>query len=389
MRTREATPSEDAADDAANAADAAYGERAVDQELLRDLCKRRFQALSEEDVQTLDAYFSEKELLTVDGVIGHFERLYQREKSSVDTKEMAFKKLCQFLVSKNKLGEHISGCVYDDLLVAVPGTSRADLRACTLRQLLELATKVCERYVAEEKDRNSSEYEKALKTLEDAEELDLVVRAHWRARGELYKDEGVLASCVNVKTFNETFLGTSFDKTLHLPAGALDLSFGDYTPHLAAEPGAASRLALSKFAQVPTRRPQLISNLIIRVDGVVEAPPRRRRRATPSTHSFRAGRPSRPDSSFCVVLLLLGVHGPTSELLRCQMLLLSVWILLARTFSEGRTRRGLRRDRVREPVYDDESYGSSGLQAARRGRGQTLGTGRGVGGLQQVPGARV
>ena len=163
------------------------------------------------------------------------------------------------------------------------------MRSKSHAELLELLGKVCEQYKAEEKDRNSSEYEKAFAVLEAAEELDLVVRARWRARGELYKATGVLHSCVCVKTFNDHILETSFDKTLHLPAGALDLSAEGYTPHLAAEPGAASRLALSRIGDVPPRRPPLMSNLIIRVDGVVEAPSdavdARRRRRVP----FRAG----------------------------------------------------------------------------------------------------
>ena len=176
-----------------------------------------------------------------------------------------------------------------ELFEKVTGARKEEVATKTHSELLELLRLVCERHKAEEPDRDSSEYEKAFEVLEAAEELDLVVRARWRARGELYKATGVLHSCVCLGGFNETFLGLSFDKTLHLPAGAQDLSSGDYTPYLAAEPGAASRLALSKIGDVPTRRPQLISNLIIRVDGVVEAPPRCRRRATPSTHSFRAG----------------------------------------------------------------------------------------------------
>ena len=283
MAERRARGAEEAAAEAAN-----YGKTEISTQLLERLCKVKFQALPVEAIATVHGFLVEKGLSTVTDVVGHHGRLYDRVRDYLDDQEMGFRKLCQVLASTNKLAEHLPA-INSQLFVGVPGTSRDELKASTLRQALDVCATVCEQYKAEEKDRNSSNYDRALETLEGAKQLSLVVRARWRARGELYKDEEVLHSCVCLRGFNETFLGASFDKTLHLPAGAQDLSFGDYTPHLAAKPGADSRLALSKIGDVPTRRPQLISNLIIRVDGVVEAPPRCRRRATPSTHSFRAG----------------------------------------------------------------------------------------------------
>ena len=277
-------------EDAATAA-SEYGVTVIDEQLLRELCRRKGKALPVEAITTLYAFFDEKGLSTVDQVRDHHAVLYDQVKDCFDDHEMAFKKLCEVLASKHKLARNVSGIHRNKLLVDIPGASELQIAAGTLRQALDMCATVCEQYKAEEKDRNSSEYEKAFEVLEAAKELDSVVRARWRARGELCKDEGVLHSCVCLRGFNETFLGTSFDETLHLPAGAQDLSSGDYTPHLAAEPGAASRLALSKIGDVPTRRPQLFSNLIIRVDGVVEAPPRRRRRATPSTRPVPRRRP--------------------------------------------------------------------------------------------------
>ena len=277
------------AEEEATAAAEEYGKTTMDLPLLRELVRRKGCAAKEEDINTLYAFFDEKGLSTVDQVRDHHAVLYDQVKDYLDDHEMALKKLCEVLASKRELARNVSGIHRNKLLVDIPGASESQIAAGTLRQALDMCATVCEQYKAEEKDRNSSEYEKAFEVLEAAEELDLVVRARWRARGELYKDEEVLHSCVCLRGFNETFLGASFDKTLHLPAGAQDLSSGDYTPYLAAEPGAASRLALSKIGDVPTRRPPLMSNLIIRVDGVVEAPPRRRRRATQSTRSFHAG----------------------------------------------------------------------------------------------------
>ena len=272
------------AEDAAAGAEE-YGAKKLDLETLRGLCKVTKQPLSEEDVKTLYAYFDERELWTVAEARDHHEILYLRVKDSMDDPEMAFKKLCQALSSKSKLARHVGTINDRELTQKVAGAIGDKLRASTtaLRQVLDVLASVLKQYKAEEKDRNSSAYEKALDALEEAQQLSPDVKAQWVARGELYKATGVLASCACLREFNEKVLETSFDKTLHLPAGAQDLSFGDYTPHLAAKPGADSRLALSKIGDVPTRRPQLISNLIIRVDGVVEAPPRRRRRATPST----------------------------------------------------------------------------------------------------------
>ena len=284
------------AEEEATAAAEEYGKTTMDLPLLRELVRRKGCAAKEEDINTLYAFFDEKGLSTVDQVRDHHAVLYDQVKDYLDDHEMALKKLCEVLASKRELARNVSGIHRNKLLVDIPGASESQIAAGTLRQALDMCATVCEQYKAEEKDRNSSEYEKAFEVLEAAEELDLVVRARWRARGELYKATGVLHSCVCLGGFNETFLGTSFDKTLHLPAGAQDLSSGDYTPYLAAEPGAASRLALSKIPEVPTRRPTLISNLIIRVDGVMETPPRNRRRATQSTGSFHAGAwPTRPD----------------------------------------------------------------------------------------------
>ena len=269
-------------EDAATAA-SEYGVTVIDEQLLRQLCRRKCQAVPEENVKALYAFFDEKGLSTVDQVRDHHAVLYDQVKDYLDDHEMALKKLCEVLASKRELARNVSGIHRNKLLVDIPGASESQIAAGTLRQALDMCATVCEQYKAEEKDRNSSEYEIALEALEEAQQLSPDVKARWVARGELYKEEEVLHSCVCLGEFNEKFLGASFDKTLHLPAGAQDLSSGDYTPYLAAEPGAASRLALSKIADVPTRRPPLMSNLILRVDGVVEAPPRRRRRATPST----------------------------------------------------------------------------------------------------------
>ena len=275
-------------EDAATAA-SEYGATVIDEQLLRDLCRRKGPAVPEENVKALYAFFDEKGLSTVDQVRDHHAVLYDQVKDSFDDHKTAFKKLCEVLASKYKLAENVSAIRKNKLLMDIPGALQKELAAGTLRQVLDMCATVCEQYKAEEKDRNSSEYEKAFEALEAAQELSLDDKSQWVARGELYKATGVLHSCVCLRGFNETFLGKSFDKTLHLPAGAQDLSSGDYTPYLAAEPGAASRLALSRIGDVPTRRPPLMTNLIIRVDGVVEAPPRRCRRATPSTRSFHAG----------------------------------------------------------------------------------------------------
>ena len=271
------------AEEEATAAAEEYGKTTMDLPLLRELVRRKGCAAKEEDINTLYAFFDEKGLSTVDQVRDHHAVLYDQVKDYLDDHEMALKKLCEVLASKRELARNVSGIHRNKLLVDIPGASESQIAAGTLRQALDMCATVCEQYKAEEKDRNSSEYEIALEALEEAQQLSPDVKAQWVARGKLYDEFGVLASCVNVKTFNDDVLGTSFDKTLHLPAGALDLSAEGYTPHLAAEPGAASRLALSRIGDVPTRRPPLISNLIIRVDGVVKVPPRRRRRATPST----------------------------------------------------------------------------------------------------------
>ena len=263
-----------------DADDAAYGLTALSAELLSAAGKVSGKMPGNPHVVVM-SYCDENDLKLVDDLVEHYAAAAELVKPSIGDAEMAFSSLA-FTLCRN-LGKFIPP-LNSQLFEPVPGAGdREKVHTKGHAEQLELLGKVCAQYKAEEKVRNSSEYELAFEVLEAAEELDLVVRARWQARGELYKDEEVLHSCVCLRGFNETILGTPFDKTLHLPAGALDLSAEGYTPHLAAEPGAPSRLALSRIGDVPTRRPPLMSNLIIRFDGVVEAPPRRRRRATPST----------------------------------------------------------------------------------------------------------
>ena len=256
VRTREAAPSEDAAHDvAAGAADAAFGRTALSAELLR-VAGKVHGNMKGDPVGGLMTYCGENSLNSVNDVVAHYPEAADRVRETICDAEMAFSSLVVALTRIYKLRPLISN-INAELFEKVSGARSEEVATKTHSELLALLRLVCARHKAEEKDRNLSEYEKALETLKGAEELDSVVKAQLKARGELYKATGVLGSCVNVKTFNDEFLETSFDKTLHLPAGGLDLSSGDYTPNLAAEPGAASRLALSKFARVPTRRPQL------------------------------------------------------------------------------------------------------------------------------------
>lgn len=254
-----------------DADDAAYGLTALSAELLRAAGKVSGKIPGNPHVVVM-SYCDENDLKLVDDLVEHYAAAAELVKPSIGDAEMAFSALVSTLCRRAEFRELVPS-LNSQLFEPVPGASLKEMQTKGHAELLELLGKVCAQYKAEEKYRNSSEYEKALEALEEAQELSLDDKAQWVARGELYKDEGVLHSCVCLGEFNEKFLGTSFDKTLHLPAGARDLSSGDYTPYLAAEPGAASRLALSKICDVPTRRPQLISNLIIRVDGVVEAPP--------------------------------------------------------------------------------------------------------------------
>ena len=270
-----------------DADDAAYGLTALSAELLSAAGKVSGKMPGNPHVVVM-SYCDENDLKLVDDLVEHYAAAAELVKPSIGDAEMAFSSLAFTLCRIRNLLKIIPPLNFQ-LFEPVPGASKEEVKTKTHPELLELLRKVCAQYKAEEKDRNSSKYEKAFEALEAAQELSLDDKSQWVARGELYKATGVLHSCVCLRGFNETILGTPFDKTLHLPAGALDLSAEGYTPHLAAEPGAPSRLALSRIGDVPTRRPPLMSNLIIRVDGVVEAPPRRRRRATPSTHSFRAG----------------------------------------------------------------------------------------------------
>ena len=267
-----------------DADDAAYGLTALSAELLRAAGKVSGKMPGNPHVVVM-SYCDENDLKLVDDLVEHYAAAAELVKPSIGDAEMAVSSLAFTLCRIHNLVKIIPP-LNSQLFEPVPGArDREKVQTKGHAELLELLGKVCAQYKAEEKDRNSSEYEKAFDALEAAQELSLDDKSQWVARGELYKATGVLHSCVCVKDFNEKVLETPFDKTLHLPAGALDLSAEGYTPHLAAEPGAASRLALSKIGDVRTRRPTLFSNLIIRVDGVVEALPGRRRRATPSTGS--------------------------------------------------------------------------------------------------------
>ena len=277
-------------DDAEGVDDAAYGGTPLSAKLLR-VAGRVSGHMKDDPAGVIMAYSGDEGLASVDDLVDHFELVAVTVKPAIcGDSQIAFSALvsalCRLNDSNQPCLKKLIPRLNSELFDQVDGARWDALRDTTIShlELLKMLRTICERYKAEYKQRNSSMYEKALEVLEEAQQLSPDVKAQWVARGKLYDKIGVLASCVNVKMFNDDFLETSFDKTLHLPAGGLDLSFGDFTPHLAAEPGPASRLALLKFAQVPTRCPPLIIR--------ISASWKRRRDAvdaTQSTGSFHAG----------------------------------------------------------------------------------------------------
>ena len=91
VRTREATPSEDAADDAAYAVDAAFGRTALSAELLR-VAGKVHGNMKGDPVGGLMTYCGENSLNSVDDVVVHYPEAAHRARETICDAEMAFSK---------------------------------------------------------------------------------------------------------------------------------------------------------------------------------------------------------------------------------------------------------------------------------------------------------
>ena len=204
------------------------------------------------------AYCEKKGLKSVDDLVEHYAAGADQVKDTFCDAEMAFSRLACTLCRLENLRLLISS-LNSGLFAKNPDVRASrhseEMRAKSHPEMLELLGQVCAQHKKEEPLRIASKYELAVEIVKKDDETSSADLARLLARGYVYAKTGMCDTCVPLDEINKKVLDVDFDSELHLAPEAIDFSGDGFTCQIAAKPGPDSRLALTKIANVPIRRP--------------------------------------------------------------------------------------------------------------------------------------